>query len=238
MVRRPPPPTLDPRASALLVVDLQNDFVRAGAPQEVPDARTTLPRIRRLLEAFRGSAAPVIYTKFITGPMETLMWRFSPECAPPLRSCWPGVMRTYDDADGELEGPGIIEEVAPLPGEPIVEKYGYDAFHHSELDDVLRARHVDHVVIVGTVTQICVANTAFAAFHHGYETVVVSDAVSSFDEELHRATLRNIERKYGRVLTAEEVLLELGSEVGSPPTGKGEGWTTRSEISATSSGSG
>ena len=238
MANRPPPIALDPAETALLVVDMQNDFVRAGAPQEVPAARETLPRIARLLEAFRGSSAPVIYTKFITGPEETLMWRYSPECAPPLRSCWPGVIRTYEDADGELEGPAIVDELSPRREDPIVEKYGYDAFHHSNLDDVLHARHVNQVVVVGTVTQICVANTAYAAFHHGYHTVVVSNAVSSYDEELHRTTLRNIALKYGRVLTAAEVLTEIGGEGGSPSSGKGEGWKARSRISATSSGGG
>jgi nicotinamidase-related amidase len=238
VARLPPPLARDPAATALLVVDMQNDFVRAGAPQEVPTARETLPLIARLLEAFRASSAPVIYTKFITGPKETFMWRFSPECAPPTRSCWPGVTRRYEDTDRELEGPDIVEEIYPLREDPIVEKYGYDAFHYSNLDDALHARHVSHVVIVGTVTQICVANTAYAAFHRGYHTVVVADAVSSFDEELHRTTLRNIALKYGRVLTAEEVLTEIGGEAGSPPIGKGEGWTARSEISATSSGGG
>jgi nicotinamidase-related amidase len=238
VARRPPPFSLDPVATALLVVDMQNDFVRVGAPQEVPDARTTLPLIGRLLEGFRASSAPVIYTKFISGPKETLMWRFSPECAPPVRSCWPGVTRTYGDADGELEGPDIVDEIYPRPEDPIVEKYGYDAFHHSNLDDVLHARQVNQLVIVGTVTQICVANTAYAAFHHGYDTVVVSDGVSSYDEELHRTTLRNIELKYGHVLTAAEVLTEIGGEGGSSSSGKGEGWKARSGISATSSGGG
>lgn len=235
MSRPVPPPALDPGSTALVVVDMQNDFVRAGAPQEVPEARETLPLIRRLLEAFRGSSGPVIYTKFITGPKETLMWRFSPECAPPLRSCWPGVTRTYEDSHEEMEGADIVQEIYPWPDDPIIEKYGYDAFHDSDLDDVLRARGVNHVVIVGTVTQICVANTAFAAFHHGYDSVVVSDAVSSYNEELHRTTLRNIQLKYGRVLTAEDVLSELGGEGDSPSIGKGEGWKARSEISATSS---
>jgi ureidoacrylate peracid hydrolase len=64
-------------------------------------------------------------------------------------------------------------------------------------------------VVTGTVTQICVEDTVHGAFHEGYRTVVVSDAVSSYDEELHRATLRNIDLKYGRVLSANEVLAEL-----------------------------
>lgn len=204
-----PPFILDPNKSALIVVDMQNDFVRQGAPQEVPGARDTLPRIQRLIKGFREVARPVVYTKFITGPGETLMWTWSPECAPPLRSCWPGVMRTYEDVDGELEGPDIVGEIYPYPGDLIVEKYGYDAFHHTELADLLLANQVSDLVVVGTVTQICVQDTVHGAFHEGYRAVVVSDAVSSFDEELHRATLRNVEMKYGHVMSVEETLAVL-----------------------------
>jgi nicotinamidase-related amidase len=209
-----PPFELDPDRSALLVVDMQNDFVRAGAPQEVPSARDTLPTIQRLIKGVREAARPVVYTKFLSGPGETLLWTWSPECAPPMRSCWPGVMRSYEDADGELEGPDIVGEIYPEPGDPVIEKYGYDAFHHTNLADLLRANHVTDLIVVGTVTQICVQDTVHGAFHEGYRAVVVSDAVSSFDEELHRTTLRNIELKYGRVSSAEEALAALSGSVG------------------------
>jgi nicotinamidase-related amidase len=209
-----PPFTLDPERSALLVVDMQNDFVRQGAPQEVPTARDTLPTIHRLIKGFRDVARPVVYTKFLSGPGETLMWAWSPECAPPTRSCWPGVMRAYADADRELEGPDVVGEIYPEPGDPIVEKYGYDAFHHTKLTDLLRANHVTDLIVVGTVTQICVQDTVHGAFHEGYRTVVVSDAVSSYDEELHRTTLRNIELKYGRVMSADEALVALSGSAG------------------------
>jgi ureidoacrylate peracid hydrolase len=204
-----PPFTLNPTKAAIVVVDMQNDFVREGAPQEVPEARDTLPTIQRLIKGFREITRPVVYTKFISGPGETLMWIWSPECAPPLRSCWPGVMRTYADVDGEREGPDVVDEIYPEPGDLIVEKYGYSAFHNTRLVDALQAHHVTDLVVAGTVTQICVEDTVHRAFHEGYRTVVVSDAVSSYEEELHRATLRNIERKYGRVMPAEEVLAEL-----------------------------
>jgi nicotinamidase-related amidase len=201
--------TLDPAKAAIVVVDMQNDFVREGAPQEVPDARETLPTIQRIIKGFRDLPRPVVYTKFVSGPNETLMWTWSPECAPPTCSCWPGVMRSYGDLDGEREGPDIVDEIYPDAGDLIVEKYGYNAFHHTRLADALRANGVNDLVVTGTVTQICVEDTVHGAFHEGYRTVVVSDAVSSYDEDLHRATLRNIELKYGRVLSAEEVLAEL-----------------------------
>lgn len=198
---------------ALVVVDMQNDFVRVGSPAEVPDARETIPANRRLVDAFRAAGRPVVFTKFIAGPERTLMWNWSPVIAPPTCCCWPGFRRSYGDAEGELDCTAVVDELAPLPGEPQVEKYGYNAFHRTNLTDVLRARGADTVVVTGTVTQICVEDTARAAFHEGFQTIVVADAVSSFDAELHRATLRNIELKYGVVLTTEDVLASLAPAV-------------------------
>jgi nicotinamidase-related amidase len=201
---------LSPESTALVVVDMQNDFVRVGAPLEVPDARATIPAQRRLLEAFRAAGRPVVFTRFIAGPKPTLMWNWSPVIAPPTCACWPGFRRAYADVNGELDCTAVIDELAPLPEEPQIEKYGYSGFHRTNLTDVLRARGADTVVITGTVTQICVEDTARGAFHEGFRTVVVPDGVSSFDAELHRATLRNIDMKFGRVLTTDDVLAELG----------------------------
>jgi nicotinamidase-related amidase len=196
---------LAPDRQALLVVDMQNDFVRAGAPQEVPEARATIPVIARLLSAFRAAGRPVVFTRFTAGPERTLLWAWSPQCGPELRSCWPGVRRTYGDGR-ELEGHAVVPELAPLEGEPVVDKYGYGSFHNTPLEDVLRARHAGQVVTVGTVTQICVEETVREGFHRGLEMVMVRDAVSSFDPELHAATLRNIEMKFGRVEPAARLL--------------------------------
>ncbi len=198
------PFALDPGRQALLVVDMQNDFVRPGAPQEVPDARDTIPVIAGLLETYRALGRPVVYTRFTAGPERTLLWSWSPQCGPELRSCWPGVVRTYDDGR-ELPGHDVIPELAPRAGEPVVDKYGYGSFHNTMLEDVLRARHVSQLVTVGTVTQICVEETVREGFHRGFEMVMVRDGVSSFDPELHAATLRNIEMKFGRVEPSERL---------------------------------
>jgi nicotinamidase-related amidase len=191
---------------ALLVVDMQNDFVRVGAPQEVPEARTTIPVIVSLLEAFRGAGRPVIYTRFTAGPERMLLWTWSPECGPELRSCWPGERREYADVPGRLEGHAVIDELAPRPGEPVVDKYGYGGFHNSTLESVLRAHGVLQVAVTGTVTQICVEETVREGFHRELEMVLISDGVSSFDPQLHAATLRNIAMKFGRVEPAAAVL--------------------------------
>ena len=103
----------------------------------------------------------------------------------------------------------MIDELAPVPGEPVVDKLGYGAFFGTDLDARLRALGVRSLVVTGTVTQICVEETAREAFHHGYATTVVEDAVSSFAPDLHAATLRNLAMKFGWVSGADEVIAAL-----------------------------
>jgi len=195
----------------LIVVDMQNDFVRVGAPLEVPDARLTIPNIRRLLDRFRGTGRPVVFTCFVAGPKETLVWTWSPELRPPVLCCRPGYRRFYADLGAERECTAVIDELEPLPGEYLVDKYGYGAFFRTSLEDILRAEHADTVIVVGTVTQICVEETAREAFHHGLKTVLVADAVSSFAPDLHAATLKNFAMKFGMVTESARLLELLGS---------------------------
>ncbi len=200
---------LVPAAQGLLVVDMQNDFVREGAPQEVPDARAMIPTVRKLIDAFRAAERPIFYTRFLAGPKKTLMWAWSPECGEEKRSCWPGHFRRYRDRDEELEGPVIADELTPEPDDVVIDKYGYGGFHNTCLEDALRARHVTQVVTCGTVTQICVEETVREGFHHNVEMVVVRDAVASFDPELHAGTLRNLAMKFGVVKSSDEVVSAL-----------------------------
>lgn len=197
--------------SALIVVDMQNDFVRLGAPMEVPDARETIDVHLELLGWFRAHNRPVVFTRFIAGPSRTLMWNWSPQIAPPACCCWSGFQRAYGDIEGERDCVAVIDELAPLPGEPQVDKYGYNGFHRTRLTDLLVAHDVDTVLITGTVTQICVEDTTRGAFHEGFQAAVVSDAVSSYAPDLHRASLQTLAMKYGRVVTAQEALLEMES---------------------------
>ena len=200
---------------ALLIVDMQNDFVRVGAPLEVPEARATLPVHQLLLRACRELGVPVIYTKFVAGPGPSLLWEWSPMHAPPVCCCWKGHLRQFEDGDRELDCADIVDELYPEPGDPIVEKFGYGAFHHTYLDDLLKARGVESVLVTGTVTQICVEETARESFKYGYKTTIVSDAVSSYMPDLHAAALKNFSLKFGWVSTADEVIAEL--------RGRGEG---------------
>jgi ureidoacrylate peracid hydrolase len=195
---------------ALVVVDMQNDFVRVGAPLEVPEARATIPAHLALLEAFRRRELPVVYTKFITWPAPSLLWEWSPQCRPPTRCCWKGHRRFYADVGRELECTEVIDELAPATGDLIIEKHGYGAFHGTPLSDLLRQRGILSLVVTGTVTQICVEETAREAFHHGFRTTLAADAVSSYAPDLHAATLKNFAMKFGWVDSSEHIAKRLG----------------------------
>jgi nicotinamidase-related amidase len=203
------PFVIDISRAALVVVDMQNDFVRVGAPMEVPDARATISAHQRLLDVWREHNAPVIYTRFIAGPRRTLMWSWSPQLEPPVCACWSGFRRFYADANCELDCADVIDELYPRPEDAIIDKYGYGAFYNTSLADRLRALGLDSVVITGTVTQICVDETARGAFNYGFKALTVSDAVSSYAPDLHAATLKNLAMKFGRVASTEEVVAEV-----------------------------
>jgi nicotinamidase-related amidase len=200
------PPNERLRHPALLVVDMQNDFVRIGAPLEVPDARATIAPIQRLLDGFRERNLPVVFTRFLARETPDLLWLWSPQCRPDTKCCWKGHRRGYRDAEGLLDCAEVIDELRPGPGETVIDKFGYGAFHGTDLDQRLRSLGVGSLLVTGTVTQICVKETAREAFHHGYRTTVVADAVSSYAPDLHAATLKNFAMKFGWVAVADTAL--------------------------------
>ena len=201
---------IDPfKRPALVVVDMQNDFVRVGAPLEVPEARLTIPVHQELIAACRLRGIPIVFTKFLAGPEWTPIWEWSPQVAPPVCCCWKGFMRHYDDIGKERDCSDIIDELYPAPADLIVDKFGYGAFHNTNLDDLLKARHVHSVLITGTVTQICVEETARESFKRGYATTLVSDAVSTYAPDQQAAVLKNFAHKFGWVATAKEIIGEL-----------------------------
>jgi nicotinamidase-related amidase len=201
---------IDPSRTVFIVVDMQHDFVRVGAPLEVPDARATIATIRSTIDLFRRLRRPIVFTRFVAGPQETLLWKWSPQLRAPINGCRPGFLRRYEDVGRELDCAAVIEELPVLPGDYRVDKFGYGAFFRTNLQDILLSEQVDTVIVCGTVTQICVEETAREAFHLGLKTVILSDCVSSFDPAMHAATLKNFSMKFGRVMDSAALAREIG----------------------------
>ncbi|WAH38684.1 isochorismatase family protein [Alicyclobacillus dauci] len=195
---------IDVTKTALIVIDMQNDFVREGAIMEVPMAREFLPNMKRIVETCRKRGIPVIYTSHVlyddydVSPLEVA---YNPKLQRNgMRSGTPGI--------------DIVEELKPLPHEMIIYKHRYDAFYNTNLETVLRNirgfHGVDTVIITGTVTNVCCESTARSAFMRDFKVVFVSDANGGLDESSHRATLSTIKSVFGRVMPTDELIAEFG----------------------------
>lgn len=152
---------LDPARTALLVVDMQNDFVKATGALHVPDAEATVPRIAKLLELARSSGMRVVFTQdtHTEGDPEFDLWGEHVR-----HGTW---------------GWQIVDELAPRPDELVLEKVRYDAFYGTHLDHFLRHWGVDTLILCGTVANICVHYTAASAALRWYHVIVPRDAVSA-----------------------------------------------------------
>lgn len=195
--------------TALVIVDLQNDFVRQGAPMLVEYALGTIPMVQNLLAFARTNGIPVIFTKFISGKTPVLLWNWSPEIASD-RSCARGFERYYPDIGKTEPCTDVIDELKPIfPEDYIIEKYHYSAFRNTNLIDILRSEGSDTILVAGTVTQICVADTVYDGFAEGVKVVIASDCVSTWDPLQHQAVLENTANKLGMVMTSEELMRQL-----------------------------
>ena len=186
---------------ALLVIDMQNDFVLEGAVMQVKEATRQIPRIKRLIDKCRELSVPIIYTLQRTDAV------FCPlEVA---------VLPWLKDA-GMREGTGgadIVSEIAPEPGDLLLWKRRFSAFFQTDLEILLRnirgqEKPVDTVIICGTVTNICCESTARDAFFRDFKVVFGTDVNSAHDEEAHNATLRNMEI-FGRTMDCETIINSL-----------------------------
>jgi len=194
---------LRPGGCALLVIDVQRDFVhpagwsaRHGA--DVTPLRCVVPVINGLVAAARAAAVPVCYVTMEHGHNVD---------APNYRARY--AARGMDEeilcAAGGW-GAALDDELAPpRPGDVTVVRHSYDGFAGTNLDAVLRARQVDVVVATGVVTNLCVQTTVQHAFALGYYVVVVEDGTAATDPGVQAMTLDHFRRYFGHVVPARLV---------------------------------
>jgi nicotinamidase-related amidase len=202
---------LEPGKTALLVVDMQRAFLDPGEAMEVPPARDIVPQIQALLDLFRGKRLPVFFTEFTySEAVPVLVGLLHPE----HRRAAPGAPRGLGKPSSScLVGQAnlhVVPELAPQPGELVVTKHYYDGFNGTTLDAALRVRGITHLVLTGTMTDICVLGTVIGGMNREYRMTVVEDGTATLWPEIQRATLDIIRRAYARVLTAKQIAEEIG----------------------------
>jgi len=199
------------RHAALFVIDLQNDFSHpdgkgareAGRP--IDATRATISVVRRLLDAARDRQLPVYFFRQTHDPDHAYpeAWklirqrvRFS---APQM--CVKGTW-----------GHAIVDELAPLPQEPVYDKLSYSGFCGTSLSADLERDAIQTIVFTGCSTNVCVESTLREAFSRGFLPVVPRDAVSSWSRELHDATLRTLNERFAVVCDAGDVLAQWAGD--------------------------
>ncbi|KOU26427.1 hypothetical protein ADK52_09525 [Streptomyces sp. WM6372] len=194
---------VNPQKSALLVIDMQNDFVLQGYPMEVPMARRGIPRMQEVVGECRAAGIPVIYTEHI------LLDGFN---VSPLESTYNPALLAAGMRKGSF-GSKVVDGLRPEPDDVVIRKHRYDAFHNTQLETVLAnisgPRQVDTVIIVGTLTEVCCDSTARGAYMRDYKVAFVGDATGALSDEAQRATERNIAAFFGRVLSTGELTAEI-----------------------------
>ncbi len=181
---------------ALLVIDMQGDFISEGAPIECPGGREIIPQLKKVIEFMRSKGIPVIYTQEVHRPEKVDFGRELEREEP--EHCLEGT-----------KGVEIVEELRPQPGDFVVPKRRYSGFYLTDLEILLKGLKKNVLILTGVATNVCVYGTALDAQQRDYHVVVLSDCVAGTDRELHRAFLRNIEYVLGDVTTSDEIMKVL-----------------------------
>jgi nicotinamidase-related amidase len=212
----PYPYTFDPASTALVVIDMQRDFLEPGGfgeslGNDVEQLRRTIAPTEALLAGCRELGLFIIHTR--EGHVPDLS-----DCPPAKLKRGRPSMRIGDPGPrgrilirGE-EGHDIIDELAPAPGEPVIDKPGKGAFYATELGDLLAARGITSLVVVGVTTEVCVHTTVREANDRGYECLVLSDCVGSYFPEFQRIGLEMVAAQggiFGWVATSTDFLAAL-----------------------------
>jgi nicotinamidase-related amidase len=181
--------------SALLVIDMQKFFLDPVSPTFTCGGLAILPRVRKLITAFREAKRPVIYTCHVHHPdlidAGIMKWWWEGACL-----------------EGSPES-AIADEIAPLAAEKVVSKHRYSAFYNTDLETILRCLRVEDLVVTGIMTNMCCESTARDAYYRDYRVFFLADATGSITEEMHVASLLNQAFGFAHVTTAESVLKML-----------------------------
>ncbi|WP_372012886.1 isochorismatase family protein [Tistrella mobilis] len=183
--------------AAILIIDMQHDFVDDDAPIACPGAREIVPAIRHLSAAARAAGLPVIYTRE-SHRRQRVDFGLELEYGETLH-CVEGT-----------RGVEIIDELAPDPDDYVLIKRRYSGFFATDLDLLLRGLGVDTLVLTGVATDVCVRATAQDGLQLDYRVILAEDCVAGTTRARHDAALEHIGYVLGRVMPVAEVTALLG----------------------------
>ena len=192
----------NPSRSALVIIDLANDFVYpggviadAGGPAYQALAQAIIPRLERLVAAARRAGVQIVYATDAHTPQDFELKKWPPHAMKGTKLA------------------AIVDALAPQPGDLVIEKRTYSPFASSDVDGELRSRGIDKLYITGLHTDCCARHTSGDAFQKGYDLVWISDALAAFTEDAHTQGLEYFKAWYAsdaerQLKTTDEIARE------------------------------
>ena len=199
---------VDPRHAALVVVDVQNDFCAEGGMMDresgdLSMVQAMVPRLVEFIEGARAARVPVLFIQNIyNSPGE---WYLSDVWLEQAKRRRGGSYIDYKVCE-RGSWAGDFYQVRPGEGDIIINKHRFSAFQDTDLDLILRSRGIRTLIMTGIATNVCVESTSRDGFFRDYYIVFLSDLTATYAKADHEATLRNIDRYFGQVVPAQEVL--------------------------------
>jgi len=185
---------LDPDSTAVVVVDMQNGFCHPDGTLYAPGSQDAIEPCVDLVDQASDAGATVVFTRDVHPPEQFEDAHY------------------YDEFErwGEhvLEGSWeaeLVDELDPDDADLVVEKHTYDAFYRTELEGWLDARGIDDLVIVGTLANVCVLQTAASAGLRDYRPILLEDAVGAIEDGHREYALEHADFLFGEVTTREDI---------------------------------
>jgi ureidoacrylate peracid hydrolase len=182
----------DPARTAVVVVDMLNDFFKPGGAMVLSGGEALYEPHRRLLAAARAAGMPVLWLNQTLLPDDSLFRKRVVHC---IQGTW---------------GCQVVDDLPIAPGDLVIPKRRYSSFFQTTLDLTLRERDIRTVIVTGVVTNICVRSTVHDAFFLGYHVIVPEDCVMATSEAAQEVTLYDIANHYGDVTRLDALLPIIG----------------------------
>ena len=198
--------TLDPAKTALVVIDMQNIWVKEGMPAYSPYCEAIVPNINRLAAASRRAGGKVYWVRAIYGDDAPRTWSAYMDFLD--RGQMEDMLEALTDGN---EGAELWPDLDIRPGDEVTIKRRFSALIQgsSDLGERLGAAGIDTLIITGTATNVCCESTARDAFMLNYRTLMVSDANATSSDEAHNASLNALFNRFADVFTTDEVVAML-----------------------------
>ena len=192
--------------SALLVIDMQEEFVKPGwTPLWVPEATRIVPAVAGLVASCRELGIPVIFTAFA----RTHHFLDRPRSGPLM----PNRYRHLGTDPEWFREARMVKELEPLPEDVLIQKPSYGAFYDTPLETILKNMGRDTILISGTMTNFCCGMTARQGYERGFHVVFGSDVTATDDDAMHENELKVLRKGFARVMTAAQITAELRGSV-------------------------